>query len=182
MNTQNMWIACLSGAVLTTVVSNLPFIGIVNCLLCAGFWGSAIFSVWLYRRLSGAPTMRQVVVPSLLLRVSTTVPDAITVIVVGTVIIALSMVVNVVPLLAAGGVLWNLQYSFFRRLGLPPLGIVGINMKVTGPMEDLKIKFGKGGTGEETKETEYSDELPKEMLDRIKSAKDDGDGQEEPQK
>lgn len=59
MNTRNLWIASLSGAVLTTLVSNLPFIGFVNCLICAGFWGSAIFAVWLYRRLSGTPTVRQ---------------------------------------------------------------------------------------------------------------------------
>ena len=59
MNTRNLWIACLSGAVLTTLVSNLPIIGLVNCLLCAGFWGSAIFAVWLYRRLSSTPTTRQ---------------------------------------------------------------------------------------------------------------------------
>jgi hypothetical protein len=59
MNTKNLWIACLSGAVLTTLVSNLPLIGFVNCLLCAGFWGSAVFAVWLYRRLGGAVTVRQ---------------------------------------------------------------------------------------------------------------------------
>jgi hypothetical protein len=49
----------LSGAVLTTLVSNLPIIGFVNCLLCAGFWGSAIFAVWLYRRLNGTLTVGQ---------------------------------------------------------------------------------------------------------------------------
>jgi hypothetical protein len=54
MNSKNLWIASLSGAVLTTLVSNLPFIGLVNCVLCAGFWGSAIFAVWLYRRLNGS--------------------------------------------------------------------------------------------------------------------------------
>jgi len=59
MNTKNLWIASLSGAVLTTLVSNLPFIGFVNCLICGGFWGSAIFAVWLYQRLSGAVTIRQ---------------------------------------------------------------------------------------------------------------------------
>jgi hypothetical protein len=59
MNTKNFWIASLAGAVLTTLVSNLPFIGFVNCLICGGFWGSAIFAVWLYRRLSGAVTIRQ---------------------------------------------------------------------------------------------------------------------------
>ncbi len=59
MNTKNLWIAAWSGAVLTTLVSNLPFIGFVNCLVCGGFWGSAIFAVWLYQRLSGAVTVRQ---------------------------------------------------------------------------------------------------------------------------
>jgi hypothetical protein len=59
MNTKNLWIAALGGAVLTTLVSNLPFIGFVNCLLCAGFWGSAIFAVWLYRRLNGTLTVGQ---------------------------------------------------------------------------------------------------------------------------
>jgi hypothetical protein len=59
MNTKNLWIASLCGAVLTTLVSNTPFIGFVNCLVCGGFWGSAIFAVWLYRRLSGAVTIRQ---------------------------------------------------------------------------------------------------------------------------
>jgi hypothetical protein len=59
MNTKNLWIASLTGAALTTLVSNLPFVGFVNCLLCGGFWGSAIFAVWLYRRLSGTVTIRQ---------------------------------------------------------------------------------------------------------------------------
>ena len=44
---------------MSLLVSNLPFIGFVNCLLCAGFWGSAIFAVWLFRRLNGTLTIRQ---------------------------------------------------------------------------------------------------------------------------
>ena len=59
MNTKNLWIAALSCAVLTTLVSNLPYISFVNCLVCGGFWGSAVLAVWLYRRLSGALTVRQ---------------------------------------------------------------------------------------------------------------------------
>ena len=53
MNKKNLWIAALSGAVLSILVSNLPVIAFVNCLFFAGFWGSAIFAVWLYRRLNG---------------------------------------------------------------------------------------------------------------------------------
>jgi len=61
MNTKNLWIASVSGAALSLLASNLPFIGFVNCLLCAGFWGSSIFAVWLYRRLGSTPTIRQAV-------------------------------------------------------------------------------------------------------------------------
>ncbi len=57
MNKRNLWIAVLSGGVLTTLVSNLPLVDLVNFLCFAGFWGSAIFAVWLYRRLSGSLTI-----------------------------------------------------------------------------------------------------------------------------
>ena len=57
MNTKNLWIAVLSGAVLTTLVSNLPFIDLVNFLCFTGFWGSAILAIWLYRRLTGSLTV-----------------------------------------------------------------------------------------------------------------------------
>jgi len=59
MNTKNLWIASLSGAALSLLVANLPFIGFVNCLLCSGFWGSAIFAVWLYQRLGSVVSIRQ---------------------------------------------------------------------------------------------------------------------------
>ncbi len=54
MNRKSFWIACLSGAALTTLFSNIPYMGLLNCLLCAWFWGGAIFSVWLYKRQSGS--------------------------------------------------------------------------------------------------------------------------------
>jgi hypothetical protein len=59
MNINKMWIAVLSGAVLTTLVSNLPLIGLINMLCFAGFWASAIFTIWLYRRLSGKVTLTE---------------------------------------------------------------------------------------------------------------------------
>lgn len=61
MNTKSLWIAALSAAVVTTAVSNLPLLEFVNCLLFAGFWSSAIFGVWLYRRLTGTVTVTQAV-------------------------------------------------------------------------------------------------------------------------
>jgi len=59
MNTKSLWIASLSGAALSLLVNNLPVIGLVNCLLCAGFWGSSIFAVWVYQRLGNPVTIRQ---------------------------------------------------------------------------------------------------------------------------
>jgi hypothetical protein len=62
MNAKNLWIAVLCGAVVTTLVSNVPVVDFVNLLLCVGFWGSAVFAVWLYRRLAGTLTLGQGVV------------------------------------------------------------------------------------------------------------------------
>jgi len=59
MNARNLWTAALCGAALTTLVSNVPYIGFINCLLFAGFWGGAIFAVWFYRRLNGSVTFQQ---------------------------------------------------------------------------------------------------------------------------
>lgn len=61
MNTKNFWIAVMAGGALSLLVTNLPYIGFVNCVLCAAFWGSAIFAVWLYRRLNGTLSIREAV-------------------------------------------------------------------------------------------------------------------------
>ncbi len=61
MNKKNFWTTCLSGAALSLLFSNLPYLGFVNCLLCGAFWGSSIFAVWLYQRLSGSVNTRQAV-------------------------------------------------------------------------------------------------------------------------
>lgn len=53
MNNKHLWIAAVSGAALTTLVSNLPFIDLVNILCFAGFWGCAILAVWVYRHFNG---------------------------------------------------------------------------------------------------------------------------------
>jgi AsmA protein len=66
------------------------------------------------------------------------------------------------------------------RLGLGPLGIIGIPMMVKGTTDNPKIKYGKGKESDELKESDYSDELPAEMLDRIKNAREDA-GDEEPE-
>ena len=61
MNTKNLWIAAAAGGIASVLVTNLPYIGFVNCLLCAGFWGSAILAVWLYRRLNGTISVAEAV-------------------------------------------------------------------------------------------------------------------------
>ena len=42
MNIVSLLIASLIGAVVTTALSNVPYLNLVNCLLCAGFWVGAI--------------------------------------------------------------------------------------------------------------------------------------------
>lgn len=59
------------------------------------------------------------------------------------------------------------------RLGLPPLGLFGINMRVLGTMDNPIIKYGKGGDDEELAETEYKDTLPEDLLKRIKDAREE---------
>jgi hypothetical protein len=61
MNAKNLWTAAVCGAVLTTLVSNLPVIDLVNFVCFFGFWGSAILTVWLYRRLNGSLTLGEAV-------------------------------------------------------------------------------------------------------------------------
>jgi AsmA protein len=89
--------------------------------------------------------------------------------------------VSGIRLRISGTTTFDSKLNLKIRLGLPPLGIFGIPLKVTGPMENLKIRYGKGLTGEEGAEPEYSDELPPEMKARIKSAKDDDDQEKPPQ-
>ena len=59
------------------------------------------------------------------------------------------------------------------RLGLPPLGIVGIPIRILGTQENPKFKYGRGTHDEDVEETEYSDELPPEMLKLIRTAKEE---------
>ncbi|MDP1622380.1 MAG: AsmA family protein [Bacteroidales bacterium] len=65
------------------------------------------------------------------------------------------------------------QLKLKIRIGLGPFGIIGIPLMVTGTMENLKIKYGRGKDTDDLTEADYTDELPAEMLERIKNAKDD---------
>ena len=59
MNTKNLLISSLVGGVISIILSNVPILNLVNCLLCAGFWAGPLFAVWLYKRQSGTVTVGQ---------------------------------------------------------------------------------------------------------------------------
>jgi AsmA protein len=63
------------------------------------------------------------------------------------------------------------QLNLKARLGLPPMGIVGIPMRILGTQNNPKFKYGRGTGDEDVAETDYSDEVPPEMLDKIRNAK-----------
>lgn len=62
MSLKYLSIAALCGGLLSTALSNIPILNLVNCLLCAGFWGGAVAAVWLYKRFTGTLTLGQAVV------------------------------------------------------------------------------------------------------------------------
>jgi hypothetical protein len=66
MNTKNLWIAALIGAVVTTFFANFPVINFINCLVCLPFWGGPLLAVWFYKRQSRAMNMNQAISVGLL--------------------------------------------------------------------------------------------------------------------
>jgi hypothetical protein len=59
VNTKNILITGLVGAIITLLLTNIPFIYLVNCLICAGFWVGPLFATWLYKRMSGTLSTRE---------------------------------------------------------------------------------------------------------------------------
>ena len=54
MNTRALLISAGIAGVLAGVLSGLPIVSAVNCLLCGWVWGAGILAVYLYRRNTGA--------------------------------------------------------------------------------------------------------------------------------
>jgi hypothetical protein len=50
MITKSFWVAALIAGGATGLLSSLPIISILNCLLCAWVWIGGGFAVWLYNR------------------------------------------------------------------------------------------------------------------------------------
>jgi hypothetical protein len=65
MNAKNLVVASLVGAVASLLAVNVPFVNLVNCLLCIGFWGSAVLAVWIYMRMTGPITLKDAVIVGL---------------------------------------------------------------------------------------------------------------------
>jgi hypothetical protein len=59
MNTKNLLIAALVGGVVTEILTNVPIINLLGCVLCLSFWIGPLLAVWLYRRLQGDVTLGQ---------------------------------------------------------------------------------------------------------------------------
>jgi hypothetical protein len=59
MNTKNILITGLIGAVITLLLTNIPFVNFINCLICAGFWVGPLFATWQYKRMTGSLTMKE---------------------------------------------------------------------------------------------------------------------------
>ena len=59
MNTKNILITGLVGAVITLLLTNIPFVSLVNCLICAGFWVGPLFATWLYKRMTGTLSTKE---------------------------------------------------------------------------------------------------------------------------
>ncbi len=81
----------------------------------------------------------------------------------------------------AGETSFDGQLNLKTRLGLPPLGIIGIPIRVLGTQDNPKFKYGRGNNDEDVQETQYSDEIPKDMLEKIKSSKEEELKDEPPQ-
>ena len=61
MNTKNLVIASLIGAVVTAFLANVPVINLLNCLVCLPLWGGPLLATWFYRRQTGTLPMEHAI-------------------------------------------------------------------------------------------------------------------------
>lgn len=66
MNTKYLFTASLAGGLISALLVNIPFVNLINLLICAGFWIGPVMAVWLYRRLGGTVTLGQAVITGVL--------------------------------------------------------------------------------------------------------------------
>ena len=66
MNTKHLFVASLTGGLISILLVNTPFVNLINLLICAGFWVGPIVAVVLYRRLNGTLMFRDAVITGIL--------------------------------------------------------------------------------------------------------------------
>ncbi|MDP4280600.1 MAG: AsmA-like C-terminal region-containing protein [Bacteroidota bacterium] len=77
---------------------------------------------------------------------------------------------------------FNGSLNLKARLGLPPLGIFGIPIRILGTQDKPKFKYGRGNNDESVEETQYSDTIPADVLQKIKNVKEEDLKDETPEK
>jgi hypothetical protein len=53
MDNKTMFLAALVGGLVMVVLTQVPVLNLINCLICAGLWIGGIAAVWFYRRQTG---------------------------------------------------------------------------------------------------------------------------------
>jgi hypothetical protein len=129
MNTKNLLIASLTGGLISLALVNVPFVNLINLLLCAGFWLGPLVAVWLYRHMDGTLTLREAVITGVLAAVWHAL---------------FGLLLSPLGLAGAGGVLNELR-PFMSAQDLPDLesaltGVGGILFNLIGVVID--IAFG----------------------------------------
>ena len=136
MNTRNLWIASLTGGLVSTVLVNTPFVNWINLLICAGFWIGPIVAVWLYRRQEGTVTVSQAMLIGMLAGVCHGI---------------LGVLLSPLGLAGAGGLLHGLQ-QIVPAQDLPDLytaltGMAGLMFNLLGVIVDVVFGFVGGLVG-----------------------------------
>lgn len=57
MNTRNLVVASLIGAVVTTALTSIPFVNLLICVVCLPLWGGPLLATWYYKRETGVMPM-----------------------------------------------------------------------------------------------------------------------------
>ncbi|MCK9423337.1 MAG: AsmA family protein [Bacteroidales bacterium] len=75
---------------------------------------------------------------------------------------------------------FNGDLNLKMRIGLPPLGIFGIPLRVLGTSDNPKLKYGRGSSNGHVEETEYTDEMPADLKEKLRNAKEEDLKDDEP--
>jgi hypothetical protein len=59
MNIKNLLLTALVGGLVTEVLTNVPILNLLTCIICVSFWIGPLLAVWLFRRLEGHVTLNQ---------------------------------------------------------------------------------------------------------------------------